>query len=93
MPVLRRALGAPGRRRPRAVLDGLEDTEATLALLPEVGVDLEAVAERLLADGLAAFDADLAKLLATIEARLAAAQRPRRRVRVTLAALEEVSAP
>ncbi len=54
----------------RAVLDGLEDTEATLALLPEVGVDLEAVAERLLADGLAAFDADLATLLATIEARL-----------------------
>ncbi|MGH4005907.1 MAG: hypothetical protein ACRDSO_17590, partial [Pseudonocardiaceae bacterium] len=54
-------------------------TEATLALLPEVGVDLEAVAERLLADGLAAFDADLATLLAAIEARLPAAQRPRRR--------------
>ncbi len=68
-----------GRVRPRAVLEGIEEAEATLALLPEHGVALDGVTARLLDDGLAAFEVDLAKLLAVIEAKLAAARtrRPR----------------
>ena len=67
-----------GRVRPDAVLDRLEAAVAHMALLPEHGIDFDQVTARLLDDGLAAFDADLTKLLAAIEAKLAAAQPPRR---------------
>jgi transaldolase/glucose-6-phosphate isomerase len=67
-----------GRIRPRAVLENLEAAEATLALLPEHGIDLDQVTGQLLDEGLAAFDADLEKLLAAIEAKLAATPVDRR---------------
>jgi transaldolase/glucose-6-phosphate isomerase len=59
-----------GRVRPQAIIEGFEEAEATLALLPEHGIDLEAIAAQLLEHGLAAFEADLTKLLAAIEATL-----------------------
>lgn len=59
-----------GRVRPRAVLDGLEEAEQMLALLPEHGIDLPRVTAALVEDGIRAFDTDLAKLLATIETKL-----------------------
>jgi transaldolase/glucose-6-phosphate isomerase len=67
-----------GRVRPDAVLDRLEAAVAHMALLPEHGIDFDQVTARLLDDGLAAFDADLTKLLAAIEVKLAAPQPPRR---------------
>ncbi len=50
----------------------LADAAAVLASLPAAGIDLNAITERLLAEGLAAFAADFDRLLARIEARLAA---------------------
>jgi transaldolase len=60
-----------GTVRPHAVCEGLDAAEAALAELPGLGIDLERVSERLLADGLAAFDADLTRLLEGIAAKLA----------------------
>ena len=59
-----------GRVRPLAIVEGLEEAEVTLGLLAEHGIDLAAVTEGLLADGLQAFEADLSKLLAVIESKL-----------------------
>lgn len=69
-----------GRVRPLAVLDGFEEAEQMLALLPEHGIDLARITATLVEDGIRAFDADLAKLLATIETKLlqARAAQPRR---------------
>jgi transaldolase/glucose-6-phosphate isomerase len=68
-----------GRVRADAVLENLEAADAHHMLLPEHGIDLDEVAARLLDEGIAAFDADLAKLLAAVEAKLAADVPPRRR--------------
>jgi transaldolase / glucose-6-phosphate isomerase len=78
-----------GRVRPRAVLEGIEEAQATLALLSEYGVDLEAITARLVEDGLAAFDVDLAKLLSVIEAKLGAVRHGPGRPRQRLGQLEE----
>jgi transaldolase/glucose-6-phosphate isomerase len=52
----------------RASLEtGIEDAEATLARLANVGIDLQAINERLLAEGLAAFATSFEKLRATLE--------------------------
>jgi transaldolase len=64
------AFRAHGRVRPGAVIEDAPGTAGTLSRLAEQGIDLEAVAGQLLEDGLAAFDADLAKVVATIESKL-----------------------
>jgi len=64
------AFRAHGRVRPGAVSENDRENAAVLSLLAEQGIDLEVVAAHLLEDGLAAFDADLAKVVATIESKL-----------------------
>lgn len=56
--------------RPRVVLEGVEEAEGVLRLLPQYGVDLVEVTAGLAEDGIRSFDADLQKLLAVIEAKL-----------------------
>ena len=68
-----------GRVRPGAVMENLEAAEANQALVREHGIDLDQVTARLLEEGLAGFGADFDKLLAAIEAKLAADMPPRRR--------------
>jgi transaldolase / glucose-6-phosphate isomerase len=68
-----------GRVRPGAVMENLEAAEANQALVREHGIDLDRVTARLLEEGLAGFGADFDKLLAAIEAKLAADMPPRRR--------------
>jgi transaldolase/glucose-6-phosphate isomerase len=60
--------------RPHAVIDGFEVAETVLALLPEQGVDLDAVTAQLVEDGVEAFQKDLDKLLGVIERELTAAR-------------------
>src|SRR3954447_3237022 len=60
--------------RPRAVIDGLEVAESVLSLLPEQGIDLEAVTAKLVEDGVEAFQKDLDKLLGVIERALGEAR-------------------
>jgi transaldolase len=64
------AFRAHGRIRPDAVLEGRSETDATLSLLAEQGISLDTIAAQLLDDGLAAFDADLAKIVGAIESRM-----------------------
>ncbi|MEE9286078.1 MAG: transaldolase family protein, partial [Dehalococcoidia bacterium] len=68
--------------RVRASLETeVEEAEMTIGILPEVGVDLDSVMEKLLEDGLAAFQGDFDKLLAGIEIKcqkIAAVQGPPR---------------
>lgn len=52
--------------RPLAVSEGVEEAETVLSRLPEHGVDLAHVTDKLVQDGLAAFQADLDKLLHVI---------------------------
>jgi transaldolase len=68
------AFRAHGRVRPDAVLEGSPETGATLSLLAEQGIALDTIAAQLLDDGLAAFDADLARILATIESKIESAR-------------------
>jgi transaldolase len=63
-----------GRVRFGAVLDGGDEAYATLARLADHGIALDAITAQLLDDGLAAFDADLAKVVDTIENKLKAAR-------------------
>jgi transaldolase len=63
-----------GRVRPGAVLEDGERAYATLARLADQGIALDAITAQLLDDGLAAFDADLAKVVETIESKLEAAR-------------------
>jgi transaldolase/glucose-6-phosphate isomerase len=60
-----------GRVRPDAVGEGMDEADANLILLAKHGIVLEAITAQLLEEGLAAFDADLAKVISTIESRLA----------------------
>ena len=64
------AFRAHGRVRPGVVGENGPETTAILSLLAKQGIDLEVVARHLLEDGLTAFDADLAKVVATIESKL-----------------------
>jgi transaldolase len=57
--------------RPHAVIEGYEAAETVLSLLPEQGVDLEAITAKLVEDGVRAFQVDLDKLLGVIERELA----------------------
>ena len=63
-----------GRVRPDAVVEDGERAYATLARLADQGIALDAITAQLLDDGLAAFDADLAKVVETIESKLRAAR-------------------
>ena len=56
--------------RPAAVFEGSEEAETILSQLPEHDVDLEAITERLVEDGLRAFHVDLETLLGVIEMKL-----------------------
>jgi transaldolase/glucose-6-phosphate isomerase len=56
--------------RPLAVLDDVEEAERVLSRLPEHGIDLDAIARKLVEDGLHAFEVDLTKLLGVIETKL-----------------------
>ena len=60
-----------GRVHPDAIRQGIDDADADLVLLAKHGIALEPITARLLEDGLAAFDADLAKVTNTIESKLA----------------------
>ena len=63
-----------GRIRPDAVLEKRPEPDGTLALLAEQAIGLDTVTAQLLDDGLAAFDADLAKIVGAIESKLEAAR-------------------
>jgi transaldolase len=69
------AFRAHGRIRPDAVLEDSGETDATLSCLAEHGIALDSVTAQLLDEGLAAFDADLAKVVGTIESKLESARR------------------
>jgi transaldolase len=56
--------------RPGAAWEGLEEAETILGLLPEQGIDLGAITDRLVEEGLAAFQADLDELLEVIAGKL-----------------------
>jgi transaldolase len=77
-----------GAVRPQAVLEGIEEAEASLALLPEHGIDLAAVTDGLLADGIGAFEEDLGKLLGVIQSKLREVRLGRARRSVWLGGLE-----
>jgi transaldolase len=68
------AFRAHGRIHPDAVLEGSRETGATLSLLAEQGIALDTIAAQLLDDGLAAFDADLARVVGAIESKLESAR-------------------
>jgi transaldolase / glucose-6-phosphate isomerase len=59
-----------GLVRPGAVMEGLEEAERTLGLLPGHGIDLGVIADRLVDEGLEAFETDLAELLEVIAVKL-----------------------
>jgi transaldolase len=59
-----------GLVRPGAVMEGLEEAERTLGLLPGLRIDLGVLADRLVAQGLEAFETDLNRLLEVIRWKL-----------------------
>jgi transaldolase len=59
-----------GLLRPGAVMEGLEEAERTLGLLPGHGIDLGVIAGRLVDQGLEAFESDLNELLEVIAGKL-----------------------
>ena len=69
------AFRAHGLIRPDAVLEDSGAADATLSRLAEHGIALDTITAQLLDDGLAAFDADLAKVVGTIESKLESARR------------------
>jgi transaldolase / glucose-6-phosphate isomerase len=73
--------------RPRSVSEGIEEADTVLALLPEHDIDLEAISERLVEDGLRAFQADLEKLLGVIEQKLEEIRAGRARVTAQLGSI------
>ncbi len=66
--------------RPHAVIEGYAEAESVLSSLPEHGVDLDAITDRLVQDGVDAFQADLDKLLGVIERELEKARAAEPRV-------------
>lgn len=77
-----------GAVRPLAVLEGAEEAETTLGLLPELELDLAGITGKLVEDGLRAFDKDLHQLLETIATKLDEAHLIGRRPSHSLGALE-----
>jgi len=59
-----------GRVRPRAATEAVEEGESILARLRDAGIDLGAISDRLVDDGIATFTADFARLLARIDAKV-----------------------
>jgi transaldolase len=59
-----------GLVRPGAVTEGLEEAEKTLGLLHGLGIDLGVIADRLVDQGLEAFQTDLNELLEAIAGKL-----------------------
>jgi transaldolase len=59
-----------GRVQPGAVTAGLEEAETILGLLPGHGIDLGVIADRLVEEGLEAFETDLDELLEVIAGKL-----------------------
>jgi transaldolase len=59
-----------GLVRPGSVMEGFEEAEGTLGLLPGYGVDLGVIADRLVDQGLEAFETDLNRLLEVIAGKL-----------------------
>jgi transaldolase/glucose-6-phosphate isomerase len=59
-----------GLVRPLGVFEGIEESETILSLLPEHDIDLDALTEKLIEDGLRAFQSDLEELLGVIEGKL-----------------------
>jgi transaldolase / glucose-6-phosphate isomerase len=57
-----------GRVRPSAAAEAVEEAESTLSWLEETGIDLSAITDRLVDEGIASFTTDFAQLLARIEA-------------------------
>jgi transaldolase len=67
------AFRAHGQVHPDAVLEDRREPDGTLSLA-EQGIALDTIAAQLLDDGLAAFDADLAKVVGAIESKLESAR-------------------
>ena len=65
------AFRAHGQVRRDAIRHGIDEADANLILLAKHGIKLGTITAQLLEDGLAAFDADLAKVTDTIETKLA----------------------
>jgi transaldolase/glucose-6-phosphate isomerase len=59
-----------GLVRPLGAFEGIEESETILSLLPEHDIDLDALTEKLIEDGLRAFQSDLEELLGVIEGKL-----------------------
>jgi len=83
-----RAFADHGRVRSTLESD-TEEAEMTIAMLPELDVDLGAVMAKLLEDGLAAFQKDFDKLLAGIEAKCETIVSGAARARVNVGSLTE----
>lgn len=64
-----------GRVRPTAVAEGVEEANETLALLVQQGIDLSEVTAGLLDEGIRGFQADLDKVLLSLETRMEKARR------------------
>jgi transaldolase/glucose-6-phosphate isomerase len=73
--------------RPVAAFEGMEEAETILSLLPEHAIDLDAITERLVEDGLLAFQVDLERLLGVIEEKLEDVRSGRARVSAELGSL------
>ncbi len=56
--------------RPLSVLEGIDESETVLSLLPQHDIDLDAITEKLVEDGLRAFQTDLEDLLEVIDGKL-----------------------
>jgi transaldolase / glucose-6-phosphate isomerase len=56
-----------GKVRPRAILDAMDEAERVLSEAAAAGVDLHAIGQELITEGLASFGADFDKLVAEIE--------------------------
>jgi transaldolase / glucose-6-phosphate isomerase len=59
-----------GEVDPRAIAEDADRAEAIIAMMPEHGIEFDSVADGLLAEGLATFDADFKQLLAAVQKKL-----------------------
>lgn len=74
--------------RPEAVSEGLEEAGATLAALAELGIDLDEISARLVAEGIEAFEKDFKSLVQTLEKKIESVCAGRVRWSATLGPLQ-----
>ncbi|HYF10682.1 MAG TPA: transaldolase, partial [Actinomycetota bacterium] len=78
-----------GEVRPDAVAQGVEEAHRTFAALRDAGIDLTAVTDRVLEEGIRSFADDFAALLGTIEEKVARVRDGQVRRRELLGPLED----